>query len=50
MSDVDGGDKSLEHIGSASCGYGEGMEQNKAVALWILKLKEGRKLTQSITE
>ena len=26
------------------------MEQDKAVALWILKLEEGRKLTQSTTE
>ena len=38
MSYIDGGDESLEHTGLASCGYGEGMEQDKAVALWILKL------------
>ena len=47
---LDCGDEDLEHCGSASGGSGEVMKRDKAVALWILKLKEGHKLTQSTTE
>jgi len=50
LTELDGGDEGLEHSGSAICGSNELMERDKVVALWILKLKESRKVTQSTTE
>ena len=43
------GSQLVEHSSSSPSGSGE-KDQERAVALWILKLKEGCKLTQSVTD